>query len=365
MIVVATICVGVGFTRHNMIGVYYTAEQHQKALAKYDHSLFHDGNSANPSKPSSAVELARKWIHPSAYARADTLYLSWHWPDLRHELSDLNRLYGLHEILGEIDSLTLSESQELATIPELRELCINITGNIEPGALAHLASCPNLKQFWLTAPETDLATYEAISRSRTLKDVMICDNKISPSKTRLVSQCRSIEKLTLDHSHVDAEILAPLRNLPLLRELHLSNSTVNESGMEILSQLPLTTLMIVGQAVEIESSIASLSHSRTLECLVVRTKCVQKEGELAAFANCHKLERLYLADYEATSADLRALSKSRTLQAAAFTGNILDAEIKAFTQSKPGRTLQLFPQTPSLKLSPDSPSNFSGNATAS
>jgi hypothetical protein len=343
LILVTAIAVVVGIARTVHVRIYEAAERHQEAieLLKYGYSVSHDGNRSTKKKPTLFVSLARKWIHPHAYAEAQKAYLT-EWEHGRGEVGRLKDLYGLHDIRGSIDTLSLKEASEIRAIPALDELNLTVTGHADEGAIALLASSPRLKQLWLGGPVDD-KIIDAIRRNQCLKHVHLHSTAFSSELMKLLCKSQSIEHFAFSELEASAEMLAPLSRMRNLRELGLSNSTLSQASLDQLSTLSLTNIYLDNKG-EVDWSPKPLARIPSLKSVIVHGKCRRTEGDIASFADCPHLEQLILSELQVDAASLRSIEKITTLKSVAFAGELPEELAQQFVDEIPGRELTLYPE---------------------
>lgn len=333
-----------GVVRNYLMGIHDRAERHEQAVAIFDDQIFTRQDWKNAALDARwDVQFAKKWIHPSAYDTATFMHLNSNWRHVRENIHQLRHLSGLHDLRGEINSISLKEAEAILAIPNLNILILSIYEHAEPGALAQLASAPKLEQFWVGGQDTDTATFRAIGDSRTLKSVTIRGQHVSASDLEIVAKCQTIEKLLLDQVQITPETLAPLKKLPQLREMEFTNCEMSAASFHELARMPLIHLHIFGQNTPLRASFAPLARSTTLESLIVHAACPQAEGEISAFRKTKKLQRLILPTYQITPDELRTLGGNPSLDAATFAGDISEQDYRAFVDRKPGRGLSIKP----------------------
>lgn len=346
LIVTTLVSVLMGLAANGVFTIYLDAERHQKAIESFSgRSFMCNGLSTNRGvfpgySESSWVLLARKRIHPWAYAEMKSLAVNDNWSAVRPTFKQFRYVNGLEEFSGRADSFTKEDAKHINACPKLRECLLTTLGPVEPGAMTLVASNTKLKKFGQYPVDSE--TISAIAQNPSLIDVYIGGVSVTPSSIQLLGSSRSIERLQIMDSNVGVELIKPLTQMPQLKELELYMCKIDDEVLTALVRLKIESVVIKQFGTPLKMEITPLSKNPALRKLVIQSAFPRTDGDIASFAKCSKLEELDLIQTQVDAESLSALKNMPSLKSATFTGDLPDEVAQAFVDAVPGRELSLF-----------------------
>ena len=346
LIVTTLVSVLMGLAANGVFTIYLDAERHQKAIESFSgRSFMCNGLSTNRGvfpgySESSWVLLARKRIHPWAYAEMKSLAVNDNWSAVRPTFKQFRYVNGLEEFSGRADSFTKEDAKHINACPKLRECLLTTLGPVEPGAMTLVASNTKLKKFGQYPVDSE--TISAIAQNPSLIDVYIGGVSVTPSSIQLLCSSRSIERLQIMDSNVGVELIKPLTQMPQLKELELYMCKIDDEVLTALVRLKIESVVIKQFGTPLKMEITPLSKNPALRKLVIQSAFPRTDGDIASFAKCSKLEELDLIQTQVDAESLSALKNMPSLKSATFTGDLPDEVAQAFVDAVPGRELSLF-----------------------
>ena len=346
LIVTTLVSVLMGLAANGVFTIYLDAERHQKAIESFSgRSFMCNGLSTNRGvfpgySESSWVLLARKRIHPWAYAEMKSLAVNDNWSAVRPTFKQFRYVNGLEEFSGRADSFTKEDAKHINACPKLRECLLATLGPVEPGAMTLVASNTKLKKFGQYPVDSE--TISAIAQNPSLIDVYIGGVSVTPSSIQLLGSSRSIERLQIMDSNVGVELIKPLTQMPQLKELELYMCKIDDEVLTALVRLKIESVVIKQFGTPLKMEITPLSKNPALRKLVIQSAFPRTDGDIASFAKCSKLEELDLIQTQVDAESLSALKNMPSLKSATFTGDLPDEVAQAFVDAVPGRELSLF-----------------------
>jgi hypothetical protein len=235
------------------------------------------------------------------------------------------RLAGLAS-LGQLEVLEISfgdftaeDAQEVARLPQLRELTLTMVGTTDD-ALQSLALLKNLESLQLVhrgfGREVTIAGVEFVTqlpkiRSLTLARLPKLDDRLF-SHLKLV---RGLKSLNVDQATITGSELRQLASLPKLLELNLIGTRVDDEAMEKLAALTLLESLDISGTRVSDAGLMHLGSLKNLRKLNISRNALTDVGA-AEISRLTQLEELLIGDNAMSDASLTQfanLSKLRSL----------------------------------------------------
>jgi Leucine-rich repeat (LRR) protein len=208
---------------------------------------------------------------------------------LGEDLSAIGKLYGLQVLSLSHTSIKDSGLRHLSRLAELKELFLCDTNVTDEGieylkslskltclqlshthitgrTLAQLSGLPYLRKLYLT--QTDIADKDLgqLTSLPYLEELHFDKDKISDAGAQKLTNLTHLRILCLPGTEVTSKCMNYFKAMRQLHELDLSDTAVDDSAVPLLTQLPLTDLILINTKIS-KAGLQQL-HARLRHCKI-------------------------------------------------------------------------------------------------